>query len=213
MAVEYEHGTGNRYRLGGCRCDACRAAQAKDSRDRRRLIAYGRWAGLIDSTGTIRRLRALAAVGWSFVYIAGRRGLDRRSVASVADLANGKYPKVRAATAREYALLYDELCTADGPSKRSRTWALKRGWDGPEAWTDETIDDPSAEPFAVEVFDEVAVNLAVQGKVTYGRLGSGAERVEAFQRLVSSGAGSGTIRHRLNISGYTLQRLIEQVAA
>jgi hypothetical protein len=37
-----EHGTINRYTNGACRCDDCKAANAKVSRDRYRMIAYGR---------------------------------------------------------------------------------------------------------------------------------------------------------------------------
>lgn len=208
MTTTHPHGSGNRYRLNHCRCQPCRDAHAKDMRDRRRAQAYGRWEGLIDATGTIRRIRALATIGWSFRYLAERRGHESGACA-IRQLASGQRHKVTADTARAFALLYDELCTSDGPSVRAVTWARKRGWHGPEAWTDPTIDDPAAEPAVPEVVDDVLVQRAVAGDPDAVAALNKAERVEATRRLLRR-VTAGAIARRLNVSGATAVRLVAQ---
>lgn len=205
----HPHGTGNRYRLNHCHCQPCRDAHAADMRNRRRAQAYGQWQGMQDATGTIRRVRALAAVGWSFRYLAARRGLNSGACA-IRQLASGERRKVTPEVARAFVQIYDELCTSDGPSLRARTWARKRGWHGPEAWTDTTIDDPSAEPYKVMLVDEVLVQRAIDGNTeAVGALNT-SERLEATRRLLRRDLNAGSISRRLGVSGATAKRLVQQ---
>jgi hypothetical protein len=202
----HPHGDHHRYTYNRCRCDACRAAHAETHRQRRRAIAYGRWQGLIDATGTIRRLRALARIGYAFTYIGGRRGID---ASSVREFARGEHPRIQAATARAYALLYDELCTTDGPSKRAASEARRKGWHGPEAWTDDTIYDPAAQPCRSDPVDEVLVQRAIDGDADAATVLNSAERAEATRRLVRRGHGASTVARRLRVSGATAKRLLQ----
>lgn len=96
----------------------------------------------VDGTGTIRRIRALVAIGHPYAAIAAAVGLTE---ASLANIARGAYPKVRPATATATASAYRTLCRTPGPSARARSTAARHGWHGPMAW-DEDIDDPTAEP-------------------------------------------------------------------
>lgn len=97
----------------------------------------------VDATGTIRRVRALIAIGWPLAHLAPRFGLY---VTALGRITNGQTEHVRATTADTIALDYRHLARLPGPSSRARRHAATRGWHGPAAWDDRTIDDPQASP-------------------------------------------------------------------
>lgn len=97
----------------------------------------------VDSTGTVRRIRALVAIGWPLAHLAPRFGLH---VTALGRIANGQLEHVRAVTADTIALDYRHLARIPGPSVRARRHATTRGWHGPAAWDDRTIDNPLALP-------------------------------------------------------------------
>lgn len=205
----YPHGGDRRYIWNRCRCDQCRAAHTAAAARRRRLIAYGQWGGYIDATGTVRRLRALSAIGWSVRHVAQR--FEQRTDVDpswLRSIARGNQGKVHADTARTIAAIYDDWCTQDGPSKHSRSWATKKGWHGPEAWDDGTIDDPSVEAARPEVVDEVAVHRALRGDRTVTL--TPAERRATVALLVERGAGTRVLMNVLRCSATTARRLINQ---
>jgi transcriptional regulator with XRE-family HTH domain len=97
----------------------------------------------IDSTGSLRRLRALQAIGWTQTEIAHRIGwtlqnLNRYFISDPARINRG--------TAVTIAKVFNELQLIPGPSERSRRHARKNGWAPPLAWDEDTIDDPAATP-------------------------------------------------------------------
>lgn len=97
----------------------------------------------IDSTGSLRRLRALQAIGWTQTEIAHRIGwtlqnLNRYFISDPGMINRG--------TAVTIAKLFNELQLIPGPSERSRRHARKHGWPPPLAWDEDTIDDPAAVP-------------------------------------------------------------------
>jgi DNA-binding CsgD family transcriptional regulator len=96
----------------------------------------------VDATGTIRRLRALAAIGWPIAHVADRLGMYPTAVSNI---ARGRLDHVRATTAELVAREYRALCRTPGPSQRVRTEARAKGWHSPAAW-DGNIDDPAAQP-------------------------------------------------------------------
>lgn len=97
----------------------------------------------IDATGTVRRLRALVALGWTETELARRIGW---TVANLNLLIVARRPQVLVRTARLVEGLYDELSMTPGPSGRARNLAASRGWLPPLAWDDEQIDDPDHQP-------------------------------------------------------------------
>ena len=97
----------------------------------------------VDATGTIRRVRALVAIGWPLAHLAPRFGLY---VTALGRIANAQTDQVRAVTADTIALDYRYLARVPGPSARARRHAAARGWYGPAAWDDRAIDDPDALP-------------------------------------------------------------------
>jgi transcriptional regulator with XRE-family HTH domain len=95
----------------------------------------------IDATGTIRRLRALVAIGYAQNDIAKRMGW---SATNASKLFIGSQTRVTTATARVVAELFDALSMTPGPSDRARNHARKHGWAPPLAWDDDAIDNPAA---------------------------------------------------------------------
>jgi hypothetical protein len=93
-------------------------------------------------TGTVRRIQALQAAGWTHAHLAARSGVRTSLVLS----QPGRW--VTAALAAKVAAAYDELAMTGGPSARTRSRAAAKGWPPPLAWDDDTIDDPAAEPAA-----------------------------------------------------------------
>jgi DNA-binding CsgD family transcriptional regulator len=103
---------------------------------------------LVDCAGTRRRLHALVATGWSLAKLADRLGISRGNLGKT--LATDR---VHASTARTVRALYDELWDQAPPeathrdkiaASRTRNIARVRGWPPPQAWDDDTIDDPAA---------------------------------------------------------------------
>jgi len=105
------------------------------------LIYKGQWDGPVDATGTIRRLRALAAMGWPMKQLAAMSGV---AMPTISYLMHHRRATVYSRTAAKVAALYDELSMKEGNSQRSRLRARRHGWAPPLAWDDETIDDPNA---------------------------------------------------------------------
>ena len=122
-------------------CDPCRQAAATYERDRqkRRYLRHG--ALTTDPLGSQRRLRALAALGWSAHILAAEVGT---SAAQLQAIRNGRRVYIRTDTADRIAELYDRLHMTPGPSESARRWARWQECIPPLAWDD--IDDPDEDP-------------------------------------------------------------------
>ncbi len=105
--------------------------------------------GLVDATGTTRRLRALVALGWPRKHLERRLGLSSRT-AWLLTAAPRVQDQVTVGTRDAVRALYDELSlSVPGPSRaatRARNLAVARGWPPPLAWDDDVIDEPRARP-------------------------------------------------------------------
>lgn len=143
----HKHGLSHTcYNTHGCRCAACRRAKAKKRAlyDRRYRQMQGRdvW---VPALGTVRRLRALAVIGWSIDEIATRAGLFHRSLLKVRE---GQRAEVHSSTWRAVRRVYAELentTKTDRPGKITRTRALQHGWFPPAMWDNPDFDpEPSA---------------------------------------------------------------------
>jgi DNA-binding CsgD family transcriptional regulator len=118
------------------------------------------------TTGTVRRMRALAAIGWTFSAQAVAIGW---TVGNYHNIFTRRY--VTVATARTVGELYDRWSmTTPEPgygSDRARATAARSRWLPPLAWDDETIDDADATPVVLPPVagslpvDEVALAQAV----------------------------------------------------
>jgi hypothetical protein len=105
---------------------------------------------VIDATGTRRRMQALASAGWP-----SRAIHQRIQVGNMQTFEKLRYrAKVTARLARIVRDFYDEASVKPAENygvepwiaSRTRTYATKNQWAGPEAWDMDTIDDPDAHP-------------------------------------------------------------------
>ena len=107
-------------------------------------------AGLVDSTGTHRRVQALVAIGWSQARIAAELGMARENFS-----ATMRGARVRAQTAGAVRELYDRLWNQLPPqgtpreaalARAARAQATAREWPPPLAWDDDRLDRPDGRP-------------------------------------------------------------------
>lgn len=130
------------YNSCDCRCRAC-ASAATSWRKRQ---ARG-WTTRVPIIGPMRRIQALAAMGWTSDAIAAESGINRRDIDRI---RVGETPSVNRAMAIKVARLYDRLSMTPPPSTRgsraARGHALRQGWAPPLAWDEGEIDNPAASP-------------------------------------------------------------------
>ncbi|MFD5678374.1 hypothetical protein, partial [Streptomyces sp. NPDC127040] len=113
----------------------------------------------VDSTGTVRRLRALMAIGHS-----GRAISEtvRTNEAQIHRAATSGQPYVRRHFAIRVEKAYRQMAfkppTVNRFTTKSRNLAAAKGWHGPLAWDDATIDDPAAQPDIDEPYTPPAKN-------------------------------------------------------
>lgn len=150
------------YKVGGraAVCARCLDAERRYQNRMSRMQAYGQ-PRKVPAIGSVRRLRALMATGWSGEYLADRLGLRRGNLPT-----NTKYDTVRIATHDKVKALYDELVVRDGPSPRTRSRAEKAGWATPDQWLGRDMDDPAVHPASAEEVDARVDDVAVERAVT-----------------------------------------------
>jgi hypothetical protein len=153
------HGDHRRYANHGCRCTPCRHANTVRKDRHRRLVAYGRWRGESDPTGTVRRAQAIARAGWPARDVAAETGL---SLHTIRVITRGEPGAVRAGTYDAFAAAYNKLAEREGPSATTRSRAAAKGWHDHWAWTEDTIDDPNAGPNLGDVEDEAVDDVLVR---------------------------------------------------
>jgi lambda repressor-like predicted transcriptional regulator len=103
----------------------------------------------IDPTGTLRRVHALEALGWSKRRTADAVGYAQQNLKTCL-----RQPTVSARLARRIAAVYDQWWNQRPEdhgvqpyvADRVRRYAAANGYYGPLAWDDDTIDDPKAGP-------------------------------------------------------------------
>lgn len=113
----------------------------------------------VNTVGSMRRLQALATIGYAIPDVAPYVYCAPRTVLS--PIRTGNYRNSR--TKRPYAIspqLHQEIVDfyevhytrpLNGQkADRMRGWAANRGWYGPQAWEGVDMDDPSALPVLVE---------------------------------------------------------------
>lgn len=110
--------------------------------------------GMVDATGTRRRIQALAALGWPMRSLGPHTGMHP---AQVGRIANQKY--VYRPTQQAVADCYEKLRDLrpedhgilPGSALKTRNKARREGWKDPLWWEDMGhIDDPDFDPAAVE---------------------------------------------------------------
>lgn len=150
-------------------------------------VAHPPKAELTDCTGSRRRLRALARIGWTYRHVAAASGLVCRQLDELA-----RQQWITQANADRISRAYEQLSMQPGPSDITATRAARAGWAPPLAWDDDTIDDPAALPADVAAeqssgeYDETTVGQAVDGQLTYEQIAHrDADLVETVRRLAA----------------------------
>jgi hypothetical protein len=164
-------------------------------------------AALVDATGSIRRVRALIAIGWSVRALETRTGIGRQVLDH---LATG-HEHCLARTALAVRRVYDALwatAPAGAGSTRARKRAQANGWVPPLAWDDDTIDDPTALPNVGGDDDEHAIDHAAVQRALDGqrvRL-TRAERWVVVERLARDGFADAAIARVVGTTAETVLR-------
>jgi hypothetical protein len=119
----------------------------------------------IDSTGTVRRLQALVAIGWPLRTIALHAGLGPHNMSDFA-----RRSQVFASTAAKVTTAYEQLRSLKperhgvdkGQAKRARNMAASRRWPPPRYWDErmDVINDPEFEPMYGVTRREIVANDA-----------------------------------------------------
>ena len=151
--ARHVHGTAYAYQRDKCRCVDCRSAWAAHMRALRFRKSRQRWNGgtdWTDPTGTVRRLQALAAEGWTLADLADLLGVTRSGVHM---LRSDPPARMLTATAERVRAVYEQLGPPDlTPARRvARARALRRGWAPPLAWDDDDLDNPAATPHVDDI--------------------------------------------------------------
>ncbi|MBA2951635.1 hypothetical protein [Streptomyces himalayensis] len=97
----------------------------------------------VPAVGSIRRIRALTALGHSLKAVAAAGDIED-STASY--LLNGHSETIRYELAQRVKVAYRKLGESRGTSVRNLKRAAREMWAPPGAWDDEAIDDPNAAP-------------------------------------------------------------------
>ncbi len=140
----------------------------------------------VSATGTIRRLRALLALGWRYQDINSAGGCANARCL----MRQGRW--VEKATHDAVAKAYRELSGRQGPSSHTRTVALNRGYLSPAYWDDIDL-DPEPELDNVHVLgrgrevDEVVVQRILDGDYSIAGDATKAERIEVVARWQALG--------------------------
>jgi len=108
-----------------------------------RLLALrpGDAPGLVCAAGTMRRLQALAAIGWPVTRTARDAGVAE---AWARGIAGGQHQRINRNVADAIAAVYRARCMQPGPSRLARSVAARNGWVTGLAWDD--IDNPDEQP-------------------------------------------------------------------
>lgn len=103
--------------------------------------------GWVLTIGATRRLRALAAIGWTVTTLAAHTPL---SAGVLEELMRARQVTTTYENWAAVAALFELLSGTPGPSKLARSRALAKGWNAPLDWEDIDINDPRVMPQETE---------------------------------------------------------------
>lgn len=173
------------------RCSHVTASRLIGVRDRT-IAGHGE----VPAVGTVRRLRALACIGYDSLDLAPLLGC---SAAYVRTLRRGQYRTVHATTHDTVRAAWDSLQSTPNPAgRRAIGFARRHQWAPPAAWDDgygpHGIDNPDAEPIGVPGIT--------------GRAALTAARIEDARDLWELGESPGRVAARLGVTQEALMRTL-----
>lgn len=146
-------------------------------------------AARVPALGSIRRLRALIAIGHRVTGSGSICDQTRLDQSLIADLLAGRKETLSAGTADRIATAYGALAGTPGGYRPNARRATARGWLGPAWWDDDEFENPNFSP-------------ATQTTPKY------IAHVENLRELEAQGNTREQIADRLGVSRDTLQRAI-----
>ena len=194
------HGTTAGH-AAGCRETCCREVRNADERNRRKRRQVLGIVRSIDNTGTVRRIQALWAIGWTSADIASACGwASPQAVTEIVSTRSFTY----IGTANLVAAAYDDLSMRVGPSAKNRRDAGRKGWAPPLAWDD--IDNDIAPKLGGRdnEIDPVVVDRLLQLKHV---ISTRAEKLEAMRRWLAMGRSQASL---CDAHGWAQNRYVER---
>lgn len=147
-----------------------------------RILAVELDPTTVSAVGTVRRIQALSAAGWSIARVARRLGMYPSNLGRI---MRNPHRWIRIETAEKIAAVFGELWDKQPPEsnaldaarvKRVRLDAAAKGWVTAAAWDD--IDDPEEEPKA-DIVDETVDHRSIPAL----------NKIDRLQLLISDGHG------------------------
>lgn len=165
----------------------------------------------VGALGTIRRLQALHAIGWSTAQLAARLNRTPQDVRRTMTRT-----QVTVGTRNAVALLYEELwdvrpdlsdATAAASARATRDQARRRGWLPPMAWDDIDRDRQAPRPSgSAQQVDEIAVERALaRDGISLADL-TPAEQAVVIRELTRRGKSLSDIADALTTTTRTVSR-------
>lgn len=149
--------------------------------------------GMVPSVGSIRRIRALMAIGWRHEDLRAHCGINTHV------LASQRGDMVEKVTHDAIRAAYDALWNRPGPSSRTRRIAERQGFAPPLSWDDDTIDDPAAQPWT----DSAPRGAHIPGQ--------GAANVDSLTDLAGWGYTLGEAAERLRLTRDAVDRAVRRL--
>jgi hypothetical protein len=164
----------------------------------------------VPRVGTVRRLQALMAIGWSAKAMGEHLGRNDGG-RWVYNLMNQQGRWVTRSTHDVVAAMYRELAAKPGPSEIARRRARRRGFPTPVEWDDIDRDpapltDEGDVDEADDDVDTVVVDRVIEGRQP-GRKLTHTERVEAVRRMRQRGMS----RREIEAVGLKPERYLAEV--
>lgn len=199
--ARHAHGTIGAYNSDRCRCERCTRHHMRYVKAwrYRRLQAEraGQLCGLIDATGTRRRLQALSAVGWSTTALGRMLGVSQQRASELRVTPACVNRDIAQRVANVYNQLWDR--SPIGPAaERTRLHAARAGWVVPLAWDDDTINEPDADPLH-----------RLPGRATPART----EQIEETEYLLRFHLTAAQIAERLRVDVRSVERYKAELRA
>ena len=108
-------------------------------------LTYGHPGATMTAVGSVRRILALCAIGYTLTELAPRVGLTLNELSAITTQRRGR-SRIKVARARKIHALYEELWDKPTGNERAKRLARTREWAPPLAWDEDTINDPAASP-------------------------------------------------------------------
>lgn len=162
---------------------------------------------LISAEPSLRRVQALARIGWSVTAIAAEMGLTRGALSQRVHA-----PSTTVASHRQLAEVYERLwnsrpaditATDAAMVTRTKRYAAAAGWVPPLGWDDIDTDPAPPVPEDIDSVDEVAIESTVSG---YYVALTRDERLIALGQLHARGYLDGELAQMLHVDKKTIGR-------